>query len=191
VHVNMALIIKFMPNYFFAPKDYDDVPQRFDAADDNFLFNQGPTRGLSKIRFHDYSSAYDSYDLPNLSVFKEQIALFKEALVSAPATAEQSGDIDFLLTTGELFTLVVYGQLILENAVIYDIPVEVLDQIFDFMVRDFSAYALEFHNKPSSTKAQMDYARRMIRKPFVDDARYQKVWEEQVYTLRGQYEMNA
>jgi len=191
VHVNMALIIKFMKNYFFAPKEYEDIPQRLDAADDSFLFDQGPTRGLSKIQFHDYSVAYDSYDLPNLSIFKEQIALFKEALVAAPATAEQSKDIDFLLTTGELFTLVVYGQLILENAGIYDIPEDVLDQIFDFMVRDFSAYALEFHNKPSSTQAQMDYARRMIRKPVVDDARYQGVWKEHVYTLRGQYEMNA
>ena len=191
VHVNMALIVKFMKNYFFAAKEYEDVPQRLDAADDSFLFNQGPTRGLSKIQFHDYSAAYDSYDLPNLSIFKEQIALFKEALVMAPATAEQSKDIDFLLTTGELFTLVVYGQLILENAAIYEIPIEVLDQIFDFMIRDFSAYALEFHNKPSSTEAQMDYARRMIRKPFVDDLRYQKVWEEHVFTMRGQYEMNA
>ena len=191
VHVNMALIIKFMANYFFAPKEYDDVPQRLDAADDSFLFNQGPTRGLGEIQFHDYSAAYNSYDLPNLSVFKEQIALFKEALVRAPATAEQTKDIDFLLTTGELFTLVVYGQLILENAAILDIPAEVLDQIFDFMVRDFSAFALEFHNKPSSTQDQMGYARRMIRKPFVDDVRYQKVWEERVYTMRGQYEMNA
>ena len=42
VHVNMALIIKFMNNYFFAPKDYEDIPQRLDAADDSFLFNQGP-----------------------------------------------------------------------------------------------------------------------------------------------------
>ena len=191
VHVNMALIIKFMKNYFFAAKEYEDIPQRFDTADDSFLFNQGPTRGLGKIQFHDYNAAYNSYDLPNLLVFKEQIALFKEALVMAPATAEQSKDIDFLLTTGELFTLVVYGQLILENAAIYDIPIEVLDQIFDFMVRDFSAYALEFHNKPSSTDAQMDYARRMIKKPFVDEDRYQKVWQEHVYTIRGQYEMNA
>lgn len=190
VHVNMALVVKFMANYFFAPKAYEPVPQRLDAADDAFLFNQGPAHGLNKIQFHDYSAAYDSYDFPNLEVFKEQIALFKEALVQAPATAEQAKDIDFLLTAGELFTLVVYGQLILENARILDIPVEVLEQIFDFMIRDFSAYALEFHNKPSSTEAQMDYARRMIRKPVVDEARYQKVWQEHVYALRGQYQMN-
>ena len=43
--------------------------------------------------------------------------------------------VDFLLTAGELFTLVVYGQLILENAGIYNVETEVLDQIFDFIVR--------------------------------------------------------
>ncbi len=133
----MALVVKFMRNYFFAPKQFEDVPQRFDAADDAFLFNQGPAHGLSKIQFHDYDTVYGSFDFPNLEVFKQQVALFKEALVAAPASAEQAKDIDFLLTVGELFTLVVYGQLILENARIYGIPADVLDQIFDFMVRDF------------------------------------------------------
>jgi len=190
VHVNMALVVKFMANYFFAPKDYEVVPQRLDAADDSFLFNQGPTRGLSKIRFHDYQTVYDSYDFPNLAVFREQVALFKEALFKAPPSAEQAKDIDFLLTVGELFTLVVYGQLILENAKIYNLPVDVLDQIFDFMVRDFSKFALELHNKPSSTETQMEIARRMIRKPVVDEARYQRVWKEHVYTMKDQYQMN-
>jgi acyl-CoA dehydrogenase len=190
VHVNIALIIKFMANYFFAPQEFDEVPQRLDAADDAFLFDQGPARGLGRIRFHDYNVAYGSYDFPNLAVFNEQVALFREALVAAPATAEQQKDIDFLLTIGELFTLVVYGQLILENARIYAVPVEVLEQIFDFMVRDFSRYALELHNKPSSSEAQMDYARRMIRKPVTDEARYQAVWEDHVFALRGQYQMH-
>jgi len=190
VHVNMALIIKFMRNYFFAPKEYEEVTRRFDAADDAFLFDQGPAHGLGKIRFHDYNTVYDSFDFPNLSVFKQQVALFKEALIAAPATEEQSKDIDFLLTVGELFTLVVYGQLILENARIYEVPVDVLDQIFDVMVRDFSRFALEFHNKPSSTDAQMEYARRMIQKSVVDEDRYQKVWKEHVYAMKDQYQMN-
>ncbi|RLA17442.1 MAG: acyl-CoA dehydrogenase [Gammaproteobacteria bacterium] len=189
VHVNMALVVKFMANYFFKSKEYEEIPQRLDAADDSFLFNQGPTRGLGNIQFHDYTIAYNSYDFPNLTVFRDQIALFKEALFKASPSAEQAKDIDFLLTIGELFTLVVYGQLILENAKIYKIPVEVLDQIFDFMVRDFSGFALELHNKPSSTAAQMEYARKMIRKPAVDDVRYQAVWKEHVYTMKDQYEM--
>ncbi|MBL8420654.1 MAG: acyl-CoA dehydrogenase [Dechloromonas sp.] len=189
VHVNMALIVKFMANYFFAPADYPEIPRRDDGANDDFLFNQGPTRGLGTIRFHDYRIAYDSYDLPNLNVFKEQIALFKEMAVLAPPTKAQATDIDFLLTAGEMFTLVVYGQLILENARIYKVETEVLDQIFDFMVRDFSKFALQMYSKPSSSEGQMAQCLKMIRKPVVDDARYGRVWLEHVLKMKDQYRM--
>ena len=190
VHVNIALIVKFMPNYFFNPKDYETVGSRDEAAHDAFLFNQGPTRGLGKIQFHDYSLAYDQFDLPNVSVFKEQVALFRESLMMAAPTEEQRKDVDFLLTAGEMFALVVYGQLILENAVIYEVGEDLIDQIFDFMVRDFSKFALELHNKPSSTEAQMDSCRKMMLKPTVDEERYQRVWEE-VHGLDGAYEMKG
>jgi acyl-CoA dehydrogenase len=36
----------------------------------------------------------------------------------------------------------------------------------------------------------MDYCLKMIRKPAVDEARYQRVWTNHVYALRGAYEMN-
>ncbi|MBK8889185.1 MAG: acyl-CoA dehydrogenase [Dechloromonas sp.] len=189
VHVNMALIIKFMANYFFAPAEYPEIPRRDDGANDDFLFNQGPTRGLGTIRFHDYRIAYESYDLPNLNMFKEQIALFKEMAVLAPPTKAQATDIDFLLTAGEMFTLVVYGQLILENAKIYKVETEVLDQIFDFMVRDFSKFALQMYSKPSSSEGQMAQCLKMIRKPVVDDPRYGKVWSEHVLKMKDQYRM--
>ena len=52
VHVNIALIVKFMANYFFAPGDYAEVPRQDQASNDDFLFAQGPTKGLGKIRFH-------------------------------------------------------------------------------------------------------------------------------------------
>ena len=189
VHVNIALIVKFMPNYFFNPKEYPEVPRRDDPIHDGFLFNQGPTRGLGKIQFHDYNRAYNQFDLPNVNLFKEQIAIFRESLMMASPNAEQLKDVDFLLTAGEMFALVVYGQLILENAEIYEVEDDLIDQIFDFMVRDFSKFALELHNKPTSTSAQMDYCLKMIRKPTVDQERYQRVWT-QVHALNGVYEMN-
>jgi acyl-CoA dehydrogenase len=189
VHVNMALIVKFMANYFFAPAEYPEIPRRDDGANDDFLFDQGPTRGLGAIRFHDYRIAYDSYDLPNLNVFKEQVALFREMAVLAPPTKAQASDIDFLLTAGEMFTLVVYGQLILENARIYQVESEVLDQIFDFMVRDFSKFALQMYSKPSSSEGQMAQCLKMIRKPVVDELRYGKVWSDHVMTMKDRYRM--
>ena len=83
VHVNIALIVKFMANYFFNPADMPDIPRRDDPANDDFLFDQGPTRGLSKIRFHDYGPVFDRFDLPNVRVFQEQIEVFKTMLVAA------------------------------------------------------------------------------------------------------------
>ncbi len=189
VHVNMALIIKFMANYFFAPKDYPEVPRRDEGSDDCFLFNQGPTKGLGRIQFHDYQKVYDSFDLPNIQVFKEQIVLFKQMAMIAPPSAEQSKDIDYLLTAGEMFTLVVYGQLILENARIYAIEEVVIDQVFDFLVRDFSKFALQLYSKPSSTPEQMQQCLKMIKKPVTDTQRTQTLWKDHVLGMRGQYKM--
>jgi len=191
VHVNIALIIKFLQNYLFNPAKYDEIPQRNDATDDEFLFDQGPTRKLGEIQFHDYNKAFDLYDLPNLTIFKEQIKTFKESLVMAPASKEQMKNIDVMLTIGEMFTLVPYAQLLLENAKIYGTDELVLDQIFDFIVGDFSKFALELHNKPSSTDKQMEYCRKLMRKPNVDANRYETVWTKYVYPLNGEYTMKS
>ncbi|MBT7074864.1 MAG: acyl-CoA dehydrogenase, partial [Anaerolineae bacterium] len=189
-HVNIALIVKFMPNYFFAPAEYTDLPRQDEPKNDDFLFEQGPTRGLGKICFHDYKIAFENYDLPNVNLFQEQVAVFKEFLAMAAPDASQQKDTDFLMAMGELFALVVYGQLILENAEIYEIDEALVDQIFDFMVRDFSKFALQLYGKPSSTDEQMAFCQRMIRKVVVDEARYQKVWQEHVYALKDIYEMD-
>ena len=112
---------------------------------------------------------------------------------SDPAVAElQSKDIGFLLSMGELFTLVAYGQLIIEyrDLVPGDVSDDLLDQIFDFMVRDFSKFALEIHQKHTATEGQMAICRRMIRKPVVNQERFTRVFDEHVFTLKGAYRMN-
>ncbi len=48
VHVNIALIVKFMPNYFFNPAEYPDVPRRDEPQDDTFLWSQGPAAGWGR-----------------------------------------------------------------------------------------------------------------------------------------------
>jgi len=190
VHVNMALIIKFMFNYFFNPKEFPEVPQRLDATNDDFLFNQGPTKGLGKIQFHDYNIAYNSVNLPNVEVFKKQINAFKDFMTQATPDQKQAEDIDLLLSIGELFTLVAYGQLILENKKIYNVEDDLIDQIFDFMIRDFSKFALQIYSKTSSTAKQQELCLKMIEKPVVDHDRYNRVLEKYVYSLVDAYKMN-
>ncbi len=190
VHVNMALIIKFMANYFFNPAEFPEIPKQDAPADDEFLFNQGPTKGLGKIQFHDYNLAYNSVDTPNINVFKEQIKAFTDFLVNAAPSKEQAQNIDFLLTIGELFTLVAYGQLIIEKYNMEKFDDDLLEQIFDFMVRDFSKYALEVYYKRDSSEKQQEMCLKMLRKPSVDYERFDRFWKNHVYALRDTYEMN-
>jgi alkylation response protein AidB-like acyl-CoA dehydrogenase len=189
VHVNMALVLKFMANYLFNPAPYPPVPTRRDAADDGFLFHQGPTRGLGKIRFHDWRLAFEQFaDMPNVARFTQQAQGLPALLQTAPPDPGQQQDLDFLLTLGELFTLVVYGQLILEQAALTRLDRDVLDQIFDVFVRDFSAHAVALHGKASSTPDQQAWALEHVRKPAGDRQRFERVLTV-VKGLAGAYEM--
>lgn len=189
-HVNMMLITNFMMNYMLKPGEFAELPKRKDTEDDTFLFNQGSTtKGFKKVLFHDYNKAYNSIDLPNVKIFQKQIALLKEFLEVCPPTKAQSRDIDFMLSLGEMFALVPYGQLIIENANLEGLDNVLFDQIFDFMVRDFSKYAIQVFSKTSSSEKQMELCQKMVMKPNVDDNRFQEVWEKHVYTLKDQYEL--
>jgi acyl-CoA dehydrogenase len=191
VHVNMALVLKFMANYLFNPGEYGPVPAADGPADDEFLFRQGPARGLGKIRFHDWRAAYDEFaQVQNVARFVEQAEGLKTLLTTAPPSESQLKDPDFMLALGELFTLVVYGQLILEQAALIELATDTLDQVFDVMVRDFSAYAVALHGRTSSTGEQQAWAIESIRKPVVDEDRFAGVWSK-VRDLAGAYEMRA
>jgi acyl-CoA dehydrogenase len=189
VHVNMALIVKFMANFLFNPKKYDEVPPQTEKRHDAFLFDQGPTRGLGSIQFHDPMLAYGPIHLPNVEIFKEQIECLKALLTSCPPDAEQARDMDFLLPGGELFTLVAYGQLILESAGLQGLDDDLIDQIFDFMVRDFSRYALDLHSTNSTTPEQAEHCLKMIRRPNRDTGRFDSVWKNHVMTKVDAYTM--
>ena len=191
VHVNMALVLKFMAGYLFNPGEFEPVPQRRDAVDDSFLFDQGPTRGLSKIQFADWRELYGRFSrVPNVAVFAEQAGSLTELLTTAPPDEHQQKDLDYLLTLGELFTLIPYGQLILEQAELIGLSDQTLDQIFDVFVRDFSAYAIELHGKISATAAQRDWALRAVTAPAADSERFEAAVAK-VRALAGAYEMSA
>ena len=189
VHVNLALIQKFIGNYLFSPARYAPVPARLDAADDAFLFRQGPARGLGAVRFHDWRIAYDRYaQLPNVARFREQADALCELLANHAPDQTQLQDLDFSLALGHLFALVVYSQLVLEQAELTGLDEDLLDEIFDVLVRDFSGYATGLHGKAAATDAQAAWALASIRRPAADPHRSARVWS-QVEALSDAYEM--
>ncbi|MFO7600489.1 MAG: acyl-CoA dehydrogenase family protein [Candidatus Desulfacyla sp.] len=192
VHVNVQLIRKFMNNYFFNPAEYGPVDPDFSLNDDLFLFNQGPTRGLGKIRFHDYAPIFKANkDLPNVAAFIKQIAIFKELLEKAGPDKQQDMDPSFSLPLGEMFSIVVYGQLILEQAKLENVEPDIINQIFDFMVRDFAGFALQIYGNHNTRDEQRPFCKEiMLTKAVLDHAQYQRVWETYVIALDGEYAMN-
>ncbi|MEV7505902.1 acyl-CoA dehydrogenase family protein [Streptomyces sp. NPDC093018] len=189
VHVNLALILKFLRSHLLDPADYPAVPTRHDAKDDDFLFRQGPARGLGSVRFHDWRAAFDTYaHLPNVRRFREQADALCTFVATAAPDAEQSRDLDLVLAVGQLFALVVHGQLVLEQAALTGLDTDVLDELFAVLVRDFSAQAVELHGKDSATEEQRAWALDAIRRPVTDQDRTARVWQ-QVEALSGSYEM--
>ena len=99
-----------------------------------------------------------------------------------------SGDLDFQQSLSQLFTLIPYAQLILEQARLDDTSDDIVDLIFETLVRDFSATAIELHGKDSSTDAQQRWALGSVRKPVIDRERGDRVLTE-VRALAGAYAM--
>jgi len=107
----------------------------------------------------------------------------------APPTPEQmTGDLDFQQSLAQLFTLVPYAQLILEQAQLDETSPDIVDLIFETFVRDFTALAIELHGKASSTQAQQQWVLENIRKPVIDEARGDRIYEE-IRGLAGAYVM--
>ena len=192
VHVNVQLIRKFMKNYFFSPAQYAPVAPEFSLKDDLFLFNQGPTKGLGSVQFHDYKPVFEANkNLPNVAIFIQQINLFKELLEKASPDKAQDMDPSWSLPVGEMFSIVVYGQLILEQAKFDNVDADVVNQIFDFMVRDFARFALQIYGMHNTKDEQRAYCKDiMLIKAQGDDAQYNRIWAKYVYALNGEYAMN-
>lgn len=186
-HVNIALVIKFINNYFFNPVEYPAIPKRDDSADDSYLFRQKAGK-LASVRFPDYHLPYEGIQIPNVIIFLEQIELFRTFLEQAGPNHEQLKNIDYMLALGEMFTLIVYAQLILENSKLNPISSELLSEIFSFIVRDFAQFALTQISNYNNTIQQEYFLKAMLKKPHLDSEITVKLWNNEVKPLIGIYQ---
>ena len=198
VHVNLALVLKFLPQYLMASGEYEEIPIRQDAADDAYLFEQGAASGLSKIEFGPWRPALERYaHLPNVETFLQQVDTFTKLVMTAPPTQEQQKDLDFLLMLGQLFTQIVYAQLVCE-AVEQSRPGTVsameglvdahIDRIFAVFVQDMSEIAVALNGQASATPDQRSAAIEMIQAPQID-ASAEDAFVSEVLELADSYVM--
>jgi len=208
VHVNIALVLKFMPRYLGAAhgaaQDYPVIPVRQDAGDDEYLFHQGPAKGLGSIGFADWRPAFERFGhLPNVALFRQQIDAFTQLVMTAPPTEAQQKDLDYLQILGQLFTQIVYAQLILESAEVAidggqtrpgsvsdlsDLTEAHIDRMFGVFVQDMADQAVALHGQASATDAQSTAALTIVRKPRIE-ADAEQAFVSEVLSYSGTYEM--
>jgi acyl-CoA dehydrogenase len=168
---------KFMANYMLRPTALPEVPVR-DAGEDAFVLHPSHPASYRELRVHDWRAAYrDFAEVANVSLLAEQAEGLCELLAHAPPS-EQQQDLDFLETLRRMFTVVAYGQLVLEQARTIDLHEAVLDQIFEALVGDFSGYAVALQCQPLAEVKQRQLALDQVRRPRSDAARSAAVWEE-------------
>jgi alkylation response protein AidB-like acyl-CoA dehydrogenase len=192
VHVNLALVLKFLPAFAAAGTGqgvkYAPVPVRLDPADDTFLFAQGPASGLSRIGFPDWRGAFARFaHLPNVATFISQVQAFGQLMATAAPRGEQARDLDFLLTIGQIFTQIVYAQLAAEAAALAidgapggtragttaacaGLDENHVDRMFGVFVQDLGEYAVAVHGQASATREQQTGAMALIRRAATDPA---------------------
>ena len=190
VHVNLALVLKFLPAYAAAAAGravaYPAVPVRLDATDDAFLFAQGPASGLSRIGFPDWRGAFMRFGhLANVAAFLGQVQAFGQLMATAGPQGEQGKDLDFLLSIGQIFTQVVYAQLVAEAAALAldgapdgtragttaacaGLTEAHVDRMFAVFVRDVSECAVALYGQASATKEQQAGALSLVWRPSTD-----------------------
>jgi acyl-CoA dehydrogenase len=190
-HVNMALVLKFIKNYFFGNIDYPKVPVRNDAKDDSNVFEQR-IGGLRKVKFPDYKKVYEGIENPNVKIFLKQIETFKEMMAKAAPDEKLVKNMDYMLNIGEIFTMIVYAQSVLEGCSLHNVDDGLTDQIFGYFIKDINNYALNQMNSQINTELQEKYLQELaLRKPIIDKEKDLKFWKEFVQIQDGAYVMNG
>jgi acyl-CoA dehydrogenase len=138
-----------------------------------------------------------------VAIFREQIDAFTQLVLTAPPTEAQQKDLDYLQILGQLFTQIVYTQLILESAAmgiddgetrpdsvsdLSDLTEAHLDRILAVFVRDMADQAVALHGQASATDAQSSAALAIVRKPRIE-AGADETFVAEVLSYSGTYEM--
>lgn len=188
-HVNMSLVLKFMQNYFFDNIDIAEIPIREDLVDDSNIFKQ-TMGGLKFVKFADYKKAYKNIESSNVKIFFEQIEIFKNMLSKAKIEESLAKNMDYMLGIGDIFTVIVYAQLVLEGAKLNDIDNELIDQIFALFIKDINKYALAQLNAHNNQEVIEKSLKELIFKsPLKDKEKDELFWKEYVQTQDGVYLM--
>ena len=180
VRHEVTVILRFAESYLLHPASFDPVPADRGPSDDSHLFQWHSAATADGVRFHNWRPSFDVFaDHGNVGLLREQV----EQLCSWVARHPREAAREMATALGDLFGLVVYGHLILEQADLDGVGRDVVDGVSGLLAGDFSARLLGIQAMPAASAQQREWARAAVRVPAGDAA---LIWPR-VEALVGEY----
>jgi len=175
MHVNLGLAAQFAGKYFGDFDPHLAAPNSLIAGDgvagENPYLFEARAGGINTVAFADYLSAYAPLEsVANVSLFARQSKAF--SLFVKSHRPSHAMDMGIALSAGQCLATIAYAQLIAENAVCLNIPVQMISVIFHFLVNDLSICALSMASARGLDVESRKLIRRLVCIPKTTDAEW-------------------
>jgi acyl-CoA dehydrogenase len=139
-HINLAMAAQFIPQYFrrtlaTLPAPASLVGGKMPRGENPYLV-QARSGNVNRIEFANFLDAYRPLEsIPNVKLFARQAKAFQLALRD-DSWRDAANDTHLAIGLGECISAIAYAQLIAENAILMNIPAEIISAIFHLLVLD-------------------------------------------------------
>jgi hypothetical protein len=198
-HVNLRLTSQFMTSYLSRAGADLSQPKSLAVAgtlpgENPYLMN-ARTSGINTIIFPHFLKAYAPLmSIANIRLFVQQAKAFqlfvrKNHLMQA---AQTQTDLHLTMMIGRCLATIAYAQLVVENAVLLDVPAPVVSVIFHLLVSDLNVSALGLLAWSVERYGEGDVAlRRLIAVPSTSQGDWEVVSARASNAAKGGHESGA
>lgn len=150
-HVNFGIAVQMLKSFFFGKTTFSQAQSCWNkahAGTNEYLF-ESPATGLKNVQFHSWATSFKCWkSCPEVRDFVGQARWFQAVVASMllQPSIMKSGTV--VMDMGKIFSTLVYGQLISEQAHIVGLPQEEVAEIFTLLTRDLSIEALKLRENP-------------------------------------------
>lgn len=169
-HINLGLTARFLPRYFSKPDPRLVDPKSLVGGEiesrENPYLMEARTGSINAIAFPDFLKAYQPLNsIANVRLFVNQIKAFRLFLIASRLKGNQGEDLAAAMALGQCLAIICYGQLIAENSMKLNVPIQIVNVIFHLLVEDLSAAALTLAGYAGVDAVRRLFIRRAIAVP--------------------------
>jgi acyl-CoA dehydrogenase len=146
-HINFRLTVQFIDNYFAEQKGVpgpNSATLSSNEPPENSYWLGVRDRHAKTVQFDSFLAAYEKMDhVQNVRLFVVQAKAFREWITGEARPIDLAGDAALSVAVGRCFSIIVYAQLVAENAIIAKLSPSTISLMFHGLVQDLTAETMQ------------------------------------------------